>query len=188
LGIVGAPVVFALLTAGVALAGRQGDVFAIRASLAALGVAALVTAILAAPRVSPIASLISGLALAGLASLVAVPGATPGPWLQRYLPATDLAFGRTPGALPLDLSAVAVLNTGAYALAGGILLLASLAPSRWRSRPVTAPELEDEETGAPGWRPALPAGSGGEFEDPSNVSPIPPGTAPTTSLPASNGY
>lgn len=172
LGIVAAPVLFALITAGVTLAGRGGEVFSIRASLAVLGVAALVTVILAAPRVSPIASLISGLALAGLASLVAVPGATPGPWLQRYLPATDVGFGRAAAALPLDLSAVAVLGTGAYALAGGILILASLAPSRWRSRPVTAPDVDEEETGTPAWRPALPAGADGEFEEPSNVSPV----------------
>lgn len=176
LGIIGAPVLFALLTAGVTLAGRGGNAFGTRASLVALGVAALVTVILMAPRVSPIASLISGLALAGLASLVAVPRATPGPWLQRYLPSTDVAFGHATTALPLNQAAVAVLSTGTFALAGGILVLASLAPSRWRARPVTVTE-EDDETA---WRPALPAGSGEDFDEPpSNVS---------TVTPASEGY
>lgn len=181
LGIIGAPVLFTALTGGVALAGRGGDVFATRASLVALGVAALVTVILAAPRVSPIASLVSGLALAGVASLVVVPGAQPGPWLRRYLPSTDVTFGHG-GALAFDQVAVVVLGTGTFALAGAILVLASLAPSRWRSRVVTlTDEPEAEEEDAAPWRPALPGGSADHIDEPpSNVS--------TTVSPASDAY
>jgi len=177
LGIIGAPVLFTVLTGGVALAGRGGDVFATRASFAALGVAALVTVVLAAPRVSPIASLVSGLLLTGVASLLVVPGAQPGPWMRRYLPPTDITFGHGT-ALPFDQVAVMVLSTGAFALVGAILVLASLAPSRWRSRSVTLTEEPEEpvaEDEAPWRRPALPSGSTEYLDEPpSNVSTVSP--------------
>src|SRR5262245_22975241 len=115
LGIIGAPVLFTALTGGVALAGRHGDVFATRAAFGALGVAAIVTVVLAAPRVSPIASLVAGLLLAGVGSLVVVPGAQPGPWMQRYLPPTDITFGHG-AALAFGQTAVVVLGTGTFAL------------------------------------------------------------------------
>lgn len=179
LGVIGAPILLAAVAGGVVLAGRGGDVFATRASFAALGVAALVTVILAAPRVSPVASLISGLALAGLATLVVVPGGSPGPWMRRVLPPADITFGHGT-ALPFDQAAVAVLSTGAYALVGAILVLASLAPSRWRGRSVTFtdPAVEAEDAS---WRAALP-GSG-----PADRVDEPPSNVSTAVSPASDG-
>lgn len=168
LGVAGAPLVFASVVGGVVLAGRSGDVFAVRASFGALGVAALLTVVLVAPRVSPVASLVSGLVLAGVAALVVVPGAGPGAWMRRWLPSTDVAFGHG-AALPFDQVAGTVLGTGVFALVGGILVLASLAPSRWRGRAVEHEEpIPDED--AP-WRRALPSAPGDHVDEPpSNVS------------------
>jgi hypothetical protein len=168
LGIIATPVLFAALTGGVVLAGRGGIGFDVKASFGALGIAALLVAILAAPRVSPIASLIAGLAFAGLASLVVVPGADPVGRMRALLPSTDISMGHGP-ALPFNSVSGAVLATGAYALVGALLVLASLAPSRWRARPVTLPEpLPEPEP----WMPNPPTSSETGFFDTSSETPV----------------
>lgn len=178
LGIIATPVLFVALTGGVVLAGRGGIDFDVKVSFAALGVAALVAVIVAAPRVSPIASLIAGLALAGLASLVVVPGADPAGRMRSLLPSTDISLGHGP-ALPFNTVATTALGTGVYALVGVLLVLASLAPSRWRARAVTMPEpLPDPEP----WTPNPPTVSEPDVFD-AHVSSDPSLGAPVASAP-----
>ncbi|MFI7691323.1 hypothetical protein ACIBQ6_19795 [Nonomuraea sp. NPDC049655] len=103
---------------------------------AALAGTAVLIGILAGSRISPAASLLPGLAFTALAGATVVRAATGGD--------RRMGFDLVPADY-LDAYA-ALLNTWSLAV-GGILLTASLFPSRWRARRggAPAPEKEGEE-------------------------------------------
>ncbi|MET8984153.1 hypothetical protein ABZW49_01770 [Nonomuraea wenchangensis] len=108
--------------------------------LAAFAGAALLVGVLAGSRLSPLASLLPGLALTGLA--------------VAELARLDLTWLRMPGAYLAGYERL--VSFGAPA-AGCVLLAASVFPSRWRARPAAPeappPPQPEEETPAP---PPLP--------------------------------
>ncbi|MGW2145698.1 hypothetical protein ACWCOT_15425 [Nonomuraea bangladeshensis] len=118
--------------------------------LAAFAGAALLVGVLSGSRLSPLASLLPGLALTGLAA--------------AELARLDLSWLRAPGmylaggqVLSAYLAAVEQLVSFGAPAAGCVLLAASAFPSRWRARPAVPeappPPQPEEETPAP---PPLP--------------------------------
>ncbi|MEV4390666.1 hypothetical protein [Nonomuraea sp. NPDC049607] len=103
---------------------------------AALAGTALLIGVLAGSRISPVASLLPGLAFTALAVASLVRAATGGD--------RRMGFDLVPADY-LDAYA-ALLNTWSLMI-GGILLAASMFPSRWRARRggAGAPEKEGEE-------------------------------------------
>ncbi|MEV4370598.1 hypothetical protein AB0J71_26245 [Nonomuraea sp. NPDC049637] len=103
---------------------------------AALAGTALLIGVLAGSRISPVASLLPGLAFTALAGATVVRAATGGDRRMGF----DL--------VPADYldAYTALLNTWSLVV-GGILLTASVFPSRWRARRggAPAPEKEGEE-------------------------------------------
>ncbi|MFF0770199.1 hypothetical protein ACFYUK_15035 [Nonomuraea wenchangensis] len=108
--------------------------------LAAFAGAALLVGVLSGSRLSPLASLLPGLALTGLA--------------VAELAQLDLNWLRMPGEYLAGYERL--VSFGAPA-AGCVLLAASVFPSRWRARPAAPeappPPQPEEETPAP---PPLP--------------------------------
>ncbi|MEU4509185.1 hypothetical protein AB0G05_06800 [Nonomuraea wenchangensis] len=113
--------------------------------LAAFAGAALLVGVLSGSRLSPLASLLPGLALTGLAA--------------AELARLDLNWLRMPGEyLTGDyLAGYERLVSFGAPVAGCVLLAASAFPSRWRARPAapeaSPPPQPEEETPAP---PPLP--------------------------------
>ncbi|MEU1391447.1 MULTISPECIES: hypothetical protein [unclassified Nonomuraea] len=102
---------------------------------AALAGTAVLIGVLAGSRISPVASLLPGLAFTALAGATVVRAATGGD--------RRMGFDLVPADY-LDAYA-ALLNTWSLVI-GGILLTASVFPSRWRARRGgAAPEKEGEE-------------------------------------------
>ncbi|HEX4817280.1 MAG TPA: hypothetical protein VFV66_31450 [Nonomuraea sp.] len=103
--------------------------------LGALAGAGVVLAFLAGSRLSPVASLLGGLALTGAAVLPVIELA----WGLRVLP-----DGLLPAGLETGYRTAGV--TGVQLIAGVTLLVASAFPSRWRGRPepVHAPSYAPE--------------------------------------------
>ncbi|MFB9202093.1 hypothetical protein ACFFV7_12920 [Nonomuraea spiralis] len=104
------------------------------AAAAALAGTAVLIGVLAGSRISPVASLLPGLAFSALA------GAT----IVRVVTGGDRRMGFD--LVPADYldAYAALLNTWSFVI-GGILLTASVFPSRWRARQGKAPAPEGEE-------------------------------------------
>jgi len=162
-GIVAIPVVVALVFGGFSLTMRAYAQFLTRGgelyvAVAVLVVGAIVLALLVGTRISPLASLIPGLVVTGIGALaVAAPGTINA--FAHDLGSVRLSFGGlrlTVGQMVTD-----PVFTGAYALVGVLLIVASLAPSRWRAKaPAAAPGAhraapQQEEP----WPPAPPVPS-----------------------------
>lgn len=152
-GLIAIPVVFYLLTRGVAHDSHaaQTDYYLTGGMLA---VAAVVVALLVAPRTSPLASL-----LAGLPHLALGAG-----WLLAPKPTTDLLTTILPskirlgvGSMDMPLGSLAAQSaqTGVYLLLGVLLVVASIAPTRWRTRRATGAHRPSTGHPHPGpWAPA----------------------------------
>lgn len=102
---------------------------------ALLGTGLLLGLLLAGPRVSPLATVLPGLAALG--------------WTAAYV----VSQHRAVQIIPMKSSHVAqgaevLLETGIYALLGMAMLIPLFVPSRWR-RPVLAGEEEEELAGEP---------------------------------------
>lgn len=164
-GIVAIPVVFALVFGGLSLTMRAYSQYAagftqLYVAVAILAAGAVVLALLVGTRLSPLASLIPGLAFAAVGGLAVVsPRTLPG--FAEPLRAVRVSLG---GGLRGSVGD-AVINpayTGAYLLVGVVLVVASIAPSRWRAkiRPAAAPGAHRASAAAEEpWPPAPPVPS-----------------------------
>ncbi|MEV0586391.1 hypothetical protein [Nonomuraea sp. NPDC050310] len=135
-GLLLTPVLFAGLTYGAGRAVRGWSLHYLPwIGLSALLATAVVAGILAGSRISPLASLVPGLALLVVGvmhQLSVLVGGLPVAELERALP-TDLRNGY-----------LATARSGMIVLVGALLVVASTAPARWRKAPVAAPPYRPE--------------------------------------------
>ncbi|WP_143590366.1 hypothetical protein [Thermoactinospora rubra] len=124
-GLVLAPVTYAGLCFGVARVARGlAEGYLPWIGLSALVATGVALGLMAGSRLSPLASLLPGLAFLGAGALphVSVVTGTPYPGVERFL-AGDLRAGHD-----------TLAGSGALLVIGILLLAASLPPSRWRGR------------------------------------------------------
>jgi hypothetical protein len=180
--VIGAGVMYAALTGRVA--GGLGSIADGRApGLAVLGASVVLIAVLVGSRISPLASLIPGLGFTALAlAWLAVPGWSSDDVARLVPPAVG-------GGAQSAAGAEMVLG-----VLGGVMLVASLFPSRWRARAGKAAlthAAPRAPQGAPGHVRPLPPGqppaASGYPPPPAPVPPrasAPPASAPPASAPA----
>jgi hypothetical protein len=133
-------------------------------------VAGLLVALLVGTRISPLASLLPGVAFVALGACGIAAPSTMAKALRGVLPMT-LHVTSAGMTFPFGEAAVETVWDGGFLLIGVILLFASIAPSRWRAkvRPV-APGTHRMDTGPDGsWPPQPPAPS-----DPATYRATPP--------------
>ncbi|QFG21766.1 hypothetical protein [Actinomadura sp. WMMB 499] len=123
---------------------------------------AVIVALVAAPRVSPIASLLPGVLFTGIGAMWLI---DPG-WMMRESVTRDLLPAE------LDLAFTIVGPYGFFLLLGALLLAASAMPSRWAGRPAAGAR----HAAVP---PAMPAGPGA----PSGPPPVPGAPRPGAGVP-----
>lgn len=178
-GIVAIPVVSALVFGGLSLVLRAYSTFALGTNLytagAAVVVGAVVVALLAGTRISPLASLIPGLVFTAAGALAVVAPRTSFS-IASHVPSGRISLGPSLVVSP-TLIVQNALSSGAFLLVGVVLLVASMAPSRWRgaaartARVATAAGLH---RAGPVEEPRFPASSARpEPDEPRAASPFP---------------
>lgn len=139
-GIFAIPVVSALVFGGLSLVLRAYSAFSLGPNLylagTAVAVGAIVVALLVGTRISPLASLIPGLVFTAAGALaVAAPRTAVS--LASQVPSGRMSLSLTLVVSP-QLIVENALSNGAFLLVGVVLLVASVAPSRWRGAARTA--------------------------------------------------
>ncbi|HEY3682552.1 MAG TPA: hypothetical protein VGL93_05910 [Streptosporangiaceae bacterium] len=176
-GVVAIPVVAAVTVGGLGYIQNAYNTYLTRPAslyLAAglIVVAGVLVALLVGTRISPLASLLPGVAYIALGAVGVVLPETIAKALRAVLPMT-LHITSSGMTVPFGQAAVETVWGGGFLLLGVILLVASIAPSRWRAKPrAVAPGTHRMDAG-PGpdepWPPQPPSPS-----DPANHRATPP--------------
>jgi hypothetical protein len=178
-GVVAIPVVAAVTVGGLGYIQNAYNFYLTRPAALYLAaglivVAGVLVALLVGTRISPLASLLPGVAYIALGVGGVVLPETMAKALRAVLPMT-LHISSSGMTLPFGQAAVETVWGGGFLLLGVILLVASIAPSRWRAKPrPVAPGTHRMDAGpGPGpdepWQPQPPAPS-----DPANHRATPP--------------